>query len=135
MSKLFRSQFFLDIFVSSRLQVFLSDGSEQQSCPNVFTKQSTKKTKPFFFSICFITFLSVSRSGEFKNTIKTPLKQNLTLVLFCLLASDPPTHHGGHRFVFVSPLHVKPYTISISCKGHLREDGKKRRTYYSFEIF
>jgi hypothetical protein len=77
MSKTFSSTF----FVLSRFRVFLSDGGSkthtkkrfaQKSRREVFTKKREKKTqkKTDCFSISLITFLGVSRRGEFKNTIK-----------------------------------------------------------------
>jgi hypothetical protein len=54
---------------------------QNNSCRKVFTKKSTKNPKRFFSRFLFIT-LFFSR----------------------FLASDPPTHHRGHRFFWGGPL-------------------------------
>jgi hypothetical protein len=53
----------------------------------------------------FIAVSGVSQRWEFKNTTKTRLKINIGKKSDPgpFLASDPPTHHGGHRFVFWRP--------------------------------
>jgi hypothetical protein len=62
----------------------------------------TKHPKPFFARFVLITFLSVSRRGEFENTINKISGGNLTLVFFWPLAHPPTT--GVADFVFVGPL-------------------------------
>jgi hypothetical protein len=64
-------------FVLSRFRVFFSDGSSKtlqktfykKIVSKSFYKKNDQKSKTDFFSIFLITFLGVSRGGEFKNTI------------------------------------------------------------------
>jgi hypothetical protein len=61
--------------------------------PKSFYKEIDKKIKTHFrgFSSRFWAFLGVCRSGEWRNKSgRGPF-----------LASDPPTHHGGHGFFFL----------------------------------
>jgi hypothetical protein len=65
----FRCKFFLEFFVLSRFRVFLSDESSKtlqkrfatKIVSKSFYKKFDQKSKTDFFSICFITFLGVSR--------------------------------------------------------------------------
>jgi hypothetical protein len=58
-----------------------------------------------FWSFFFSTFLGVSRQGEFKNTTKKYQKNKSDPSPFSYYRySDPPAHHGGHRFFFWRPL-------------------------------
>jgi hypothetical protein len=105
----FRCQFFLDfcdfiafLGVSQRWEF----KTNKKNCKTIgsksFYKNPSKNPKPIFSRFVLITFLGVSWWGDLKNTIKNIEKADLTLVLF--LASDPSTHHGGHRFRFGGPL-------------------------------
>jgi hypothetical protein len=113
-------------FVLSRFRVFLSDGSSK-TLPKTFYKKNRvekflqqksteKQKKQDFFLDSFITFLGVSRWGEFKNTIKKYRGEKSDPGPF--LASDPPTHHGGHRFVFGGPL-VEQHHPDAWCTMHV----------------
>jgi hypothetical protein len=64
-----------------------------------FNKKIDKKTNQFP-SIVLITFLGVSRRGEFENTIKTNIERGSSWSFF---ASDPPTRHGVADFVLAVP--------------------------------
>jgi hypothetical protein len=67
-----------------------------------FYKKFDQKSKTDFFSNCFShVFGRFSMRGVQKHDKKS--HKNLTLVLFRTL-THPPTHHGGHRFVFGGPL-------------------------------
>jgi hypothetical protein len=100
----FSSTFFLfyrifGCFSAMGVQKHYKKVLQKKSCRKVFTKKSTRSPKPTFSRFLFITFLGVSRQGEFKNTIKKYRKNKSDPSPF--LASDPPTHYGGHRFFFI----------------------------------
>ena len=69
LTKIFDVSFSSTFFVLSRFRVFLSDGSsktlQKTFCKKIvsksFYKNIDQKSKTDFFSICFITFLGVSR--------------------------------------------------------------------------
>jgi hypothetical protein len=93
-------------FVLSHFRVFFSDGSSK-TLPKTFCKKIVSKTfykkfdqksKTDFFSIFFYhVFGRFSVSGVQKHDKKISGKKTDPSPF---LAFDPPTHHGGHRFVF-----------------------------------
>jgi hypothetical protein len=101
------------LFCFIAFSIVFSDGSSKalkKTCykkivSKSFYQKFDQKSKPTFSRFLFITFLGVSRWGKFKNTIKKYRKNKSDPSPF--LASNPPTHHGGHRFVF----HWRPLGI------------------------
>jgi hypothetical protein len=72
-----------------------------------FTKNSIKKSKADFVSNCFITFLGVSRRGEFENSIQKISKKCLRpWSFFGLWPSHLPLAlpRGSPTFVLAGPL-------------------------------
>jgi hypothetical protein len=93
-------------FVLSRFRVFFSEGVQKhhkkrfrkKSCRKVFTKNSTKNPKPTFSRIfCYHVFGRFSMRGVQKRD-KKYRKNKSDPSPFSY--SDPPAHHGGHRFIF-----------------------------------
>jgi hypothetical protein len=91
--------------------VFFSDGSSKtlqkafykKIVSKGFTKKSTKNPKPIFSRIFFYhVFGRFSMRGVQKHD-KKHQKNKFDPSPFSY--SDPPTHHGGHRFFFAGPLH------------------------------
>jgi hypothetical protein len=76
----------------------------KKSSRKVFTKKSTKNPKPTFSRFVFNhVFGSFLVRGVQKHHLKKNRKKKSDPGPF--LASDPPTHHGGHRFLlFWRPL-------------------------------
>jgi hypothetical protein len=72
-------------------------------CKKIVSKKITKKSKTDFFSI----FLSRFRAFLGEGSSKTPFKKCHTKKSKSdpgpFLASDPPTHHRGHRFCLAAP--------------------------------
>jgi hypothetical protein len=68
-----------------------------------FYKKFDQKSKTDFFSICFLScFWAFLDEGSSK-TRQTKYRKNKSDPS-PFSYSDPPTHHGGHRFVFAGPL-------------------------------
>jgi hypothetical protein len=107
--KNFDVSFSSTFFVLSRFRVFLSDGSSkalQKTFKKIvsisFYKKIDQKPKTDFFSIFFYhVFGRFSMRGAQKHEKKYQ-KNKSDPGPFSY--SDPPTHHGGHRFVFCRPL-------------------------------
>jgi hypothetical protein len=74
---------------------------QNKSCRKVFTKKSTKNPKPICSRFCLSRFWAFVGGGSSKTQKKYREKKTDP---GRFLASDPPTHHGGHRFVFSRPL-------------------------------
>jgi hypothetical protein len=93
---------FSSIFVLSRFECFSAMGV-QKHYKNVLQKNRVEKFyKTDFFSIYFNRVLGrFSVRGVQKHDKK--YRKNKTIP-GPFLASDPPTHHGGHRFFLAAPL-------------------------------
>jgi hypothetical protein len=101
--KNFDVSFSSTFFVLSHFRVFFSDGSsktlQKKSCRKVSTKNSTKNPKPTFSRFFFYhVFGRFSVRGVQKHDKKYRKKFKSDPSPFSY--SDPPTHHGGHRFLF-----------------------------------
>jgi hypothetical protein len=105
----FRCQFSHDFFCLSR--VFLRDGSSKtlqkrfakKSCRKAFTKNSTKNSQLLFLDFFYHVFGRFSVRGVQKHLLKYHQNKSDPSPF---LASDPPTHRGGHRFVLGRPLEL-----------------------------
>jgi hypothetical protein len=109
--KNFDVSFSSTFFVLSHFRVFFSDGSsktlQKTFCKKNRVEKFPQKIRPKiqnrrFLDFFFITFLGVSRQGEFKNTTKNIGKKNLTLVLFRTL-THPPTTGVTDFFLLAAP--------------------------------
>jgi hypothetical protein len=114
----FRCQFPLDFFLFYRVfGCFLAMGVQKhhkKSCRKVFTKNSTKNPKPTFSrSFVYHVFGRFSMRGVQKHDKKISEKNKSDPSPFSY--SDPPTHHGGHRFFFAGPLNS-----AFKREGHAR---------------
>jgi hypothetical protein len=113
--------FSLTSFVLSRFRVFLSDGSSKALKKAFTKKKSCRKSKSFKKPIdqksqtgFFAKFLSRFWAFLSEGSSKTPQKyRKKKSDPGSFLASDPPTHHGGHRFFFGCP-----------CKAQSPQDGR-----------
>jgi hypothetical protein len=106
--KNFDVSFLSTFFVLSHFRVFFSDGSPKTLQKTFYKKHRVEKflqkirpkvQNQIFLELFFITFLGVSRRGEFKNTIKKISEKNVDPSPF--LASDPPTHPQGSPILFL----------------------------------
>ena len=66
-----------------------------------FTKKSTKNPKPFFLDFVLSRFWALLGEGSSKTPLKSIEKNKSDPAPF--LASDPPTHHGGHDLFLAAP--------------------------------
>jgi hypothetical protein len=96
--KNFHVKFSSVLFVLTRSRVFLSDDISKpaqklfaRNPRQKFLQKNGGKSKTDFFSISSITFLGVSRRGEFETTIKNTTGQIFDPVTF--MASDLSTYH------------------------------------------
>jgi hypothetical protein len=128
--KNFDVSFSLTFLVLSHFRVFFSDGSsktlQKTFCKKNRVEKFLQKNRPkiqnrLFLDFLFITFLGVSREGEFKNTIKKYRKKiNLTLVLFWPL-THPPTTGVTDFFLIGGPLGLPACVqraVSPGCAPH-----------------
>jgi hypothetical protein len=103
----FRCQFFLDFFcfiafsgVFQRWEFKSTTKNvlQKKSSRKVFTKKSTKSPKPIFsrFFVYHVFGRFSVRGGQKHDKKYRKNKSDASP----FLASDPPTHHGGHRFLF-----------------------------------
>jgi hypothetical protein len=108
--KNFDVSFSSTFLVLSRFRVFFSDGSSKtlqktfykKIVSNSFYKNFDQKSKPTFSRILFNhVFERFSMRGVKKHDKKIS-KNKSDPSPFSY--SDPPTHHGGHRFFFCRPL-------------------------------
>ena len=83
----------------------------KKSCRKVFTKSSTKNPKPTFLGLFYHVFGRFSVRGA-QNTTQIYRKNKSDPIPFSY--SDPPTHHGGHRFFFAGPLAAGSWCTSAS---------------------
>jgi hypothetical protein len=122
----FRCQFFLDFFCFIAFSgVFLATGVQKhykkrftkKIVSKGFYKKFDQKSKTDFFSIFFNhVFGRFSMRGVQKhNKKKIEKKSDPSPYSY----SDPPTHHGGHRFVFAGPLRA----IEASQRAHTSDQG------------
>jgi hypothetical protein len=101
---------FTTFFVLSRFRVFLSDGSSKtlqktfykKIVSKSFYKKSTKNPKSILSRFFYLVFGRFSVRGVQKHYLKNISPKKSDPGPF--LASDPPTHHGGHRFFWGGPL-------------------------------
>jgi hypothetical protein len=116
--KNFRCQFFLDFFcfiafsgVSQRWEFKNTTKNVlQKNRRKVFTKNLTKNPKPTFSRNFLSRFWAFLDKGSSKTRLKKYRKNKSDPSPFSYF--DPPTHHGGHRFLFVwrplkSPLRLR----------------------------
>jgi hypothetical protein len=90
-------------FSAMRVQKHHKKRCAKTSCRKVLSKKSGKKIQSRFFSIFLHhAFERFSVRGVQKHDFKKNTGKKSDPGPF--LASDPPTHHGGHRFVFNRPL-------------------------------
>jgi hypothetical protein len=98
-------------FVLSRFRVFFSDGSSKtlqktfykRNRVEKFLQKFDQKSKTDFFSNFFLSrFWAFLDEGSSKTRLKKYRKNKYDPSSFSY--SDPPTHHGGHRFFFAGPL-------------------------------
>jgi hypothetical protein len=92
---------------------------KKKSCRKVFTKESTKNSKPTFLDFFYHVFGHFSMRGVQKHD-KKYRKNKSDPSPFS--HSDPPTHHGGHRFFFCRPLGHQAGT-----RTRARGEGRPRR--------
>jgi hypothetical protein len=118
--KTFRCQFFLDFFGFIAFSGVSQRWESKNTTKNVLQKNRVekflqKKSKtnflPIFFNQVFGRF---SVRGVFQNTIKKHGGKNDPGPF---LASDPPTHHGGHRLFFLPAPWSRAYAVIHSCRG------------------
>jgi hypothetical protein len=110
--KNFDVSFSSTFFALSHFRVFFSDGSsktlQKTFCNKIvsksFYKKIDQKSKTDFFSNIFLSrFWAFLEEGSSKTRFKKYRKNKSDPSPF--LASDPPTHHGGHRnFFYWRPL-------------------------------
>jgi hypothetical protein len=120
--KNFDVSFSSTFFVLSHFRVFFSDGGsktlQKTFCKKNRVEKFLKKNRPkvqnrLFLGFVLSRFWAFLGKGSKKNTIKNIEKNKSDPSPF--LASDPPTHHGGHRFVFYwRPLALAQTTPSPS---------------------
>jgi hypothetical protein len=121
--KKFDVSFSSTFFVLSRFRVFLSDGSSETPQKTFCKKNRVKIQNRLFLEFVYHVFGRFSMRGVQKHD-KKYRKNKSDPSPFSY--SDPPTHHGGHRFCFAGPLpsggaSVAYFFLNSSSLGVLRK--------------